>query len=256
MRTAVWHSWRRRFSKEEADATAAAEEEYEWWQNMLRRAGKQDHSLGIFSSGKLLSSVYDIKFTCDSAVELRSDPENQTRHDPIPCTLSPSPARPGQTHKLQIRADNFSQWQEIYHINISKTSNQIKVTYSALLLLLSFSLVKKNIYFAFFLRLKEWRHKCEKVMFSAWELTRMLHHAATQTIEGERDLHFVAENTVIILSYLKNNNKTGWGKESKLYSVTTYKPTSKSNWNGFGFFFRHIHALVCNKKSFNTIHSY
>ena len=55
---------------------------------------KHVQSVGTFSGGNILSSVYDIKFTCDSVVELRSGPKNQAR----PCTLSPSPARHGQTH--------------------------------------------------------------------------------------------------------------------------------------------------------------
>ena len=110
MRTAVWHSRRRRFRRVEADAaaTAAAAAEYEWWRNMLRRPKASK----VWEHFRAVTSYLQYMILNSSV-----------------------------THKLQLWA--AYEQQVIYNVNISKTINQIKVTHCALLLFLSYSLGKK-----------------------------------------------------------------------------------------------------------------
>ena len=81
-----------------------------------------------------------------------------------------------------------------------QSSNQIKVTYSshcALLLLLSFSLLKIYI-FAFFSRFGELRRVCDNSSFQHENNSRVTPRSNTNT-NSNGDVHFQAGNTVIIL---------------------------------------------------------
>ena len=138
-----------------------------------------------------------------------------------------------------------------FNINISKPVTRLKLLlvkscylFKSLYftIILSFSLMKMYI-FAFFLPLGQWCHVCDKSSFQPEDNSRGTPRSDTNTNNngGRREIFLLEIQTKI------SKKKIDWGRESKLYSVVAYKPTSNQTEMDL-YFCGLIHPLACNQK--------